>query len=219
MTPIYEIRIEGHLDTQWADWFDGISITREADGKTLLSGPVPDQPALYGLLHKVRDLGIPLVSVNLQSDAADQQNSYKFKKGAIKMVTNEKTSKLDKRVLLSTLWIVIMINLLKADILSLFIPGSAEELARTSVSTGTPIPQLMLFGAIMGEIGIVMIILSRILKRGANRWVNIIVSLLYIAYIVGGGVLYPHYIFIATVEVFCLLLILWNAWKWSGSEE
>ena len=82
-TPIYEIRIEGHLDTQWADWFDGMSITREADGKTLLSGPVPDQPALYGLLHKVRDLGIPLVSVNLQSDVADQQNSYKFKKGTI----------------------------------------------------------------------------------------------------------------------------------------
>jgi hypothetical protein len=60
----YQIRIEGHLGSQWTDWFDGLSVTHEADGKTLLSGPVPDQPALYGLLRKVRDLGMPLVSVN-----------------------------------------------------------------------------------------------------------------------------------------------------------
>ena len=64
MSKNYQIRIEGHLDSQWTDWFDGFSITLEADGKTLLSGPVPDQPALYGLLRKVRDLGMPLVSVS-----------------------------------------------------------------------------------------------------------------------------------------------------------
>jgi hypothetical protein len=64
MSKIYQIRIEGHLGNQWADWFDGLDISREADGKTLLSGPVPDQPALYRLLKKVRDLGMPLVSVN-----------------------------------------------------------------------------------------------------------------------------------------------------------
>ncbi|MBK8417505.1 DUF4386 domain-containing protein [Candidatus Villigracilis saccharophilus] len=64
MAQEYQIRIEGHLGNQWADWFDGFSITLEADGKTLLSGPVPDQPALYGLLRKVRDLGMPLISVN-----------------------------------------------------------------------------------------------------------------------------------------------------------
>lgn len=64
MTKNYQIRIEGHLGNQWVDWFDGLSVTLETDGKTLLSGPVPDQPALYGLLRKVRDLGMPLVSVN-----------------------------------------------------------------------------------------------------------------------------------------------------------
>jgi hypothetical protein len=64
MSKNYQIRIEGHLGSQWADWFDGFSVTLETDGKTLLSGPVPDQPALYGLLRKVRDLGMPLVSVN-----------------------------------------------------------------------------------------------------------------------------------------------------------
>lgn len=134
------------------------------------------------------------------------------------MATNGKTSKLDTKILLSILWIVVMINMLKADILSLFIPGAAEELARTSASTGTPIPQLMLGGAIMMEISIVMIILSRVLKCGTNRWVNIIVSIITIVFVVGGGAAYPHYIFIATVEVFCLLLILWNAWKWKNAE-
>ena len=64
MTHFYEIRIKGHLDAQWQDWFDGMSVTLEADETTLLSGLVPDQPALYGLLRKVRDLGLPLVSLN-----------------------------------------------------------------------------------------------------------------------------------------------------------
>ena len=128
------------------------------------------------------------------------------------------TKKIDVKVLLSTLWIVVMINLLKADILSLYIPGSAEELAKTSASTGTPIPQLMLGGAIIMEVSIAMIIFSRVLKYHANRLVNIITSLITIAYVVSGGIAYPHYIFIATVEVICLLLIIWLAWKWHNPE-
>lgn len=128
------------------------------------------------------------------------------------------SKKIDTKVLLSTLWIVVMVNMLKADILSLFIPGATEELAKTSASTGTPIPLLMLGGAIMMEISIAMILLSRVLKYGVNRWGNIIVSLITIAFVVGGGVSYPHYIFIATVEVICLLLVLWNAWKWRKPE-
>jgi Family of unknown function (DUF6326) len=129
------------------------------------------------------------------------------------------TKKIDTKTLLSTLWVIIMINMLKADILSLYIPGSAEELAKTSASAGISIPQLMLSGAIMMEISIVMIILSRVLKYSVNRWVNIIVSLITIAFVVGGGVSYPHYIFIAAVEVACLLLIIWNAWKWRNLED
>ena len=128
------------------------------------------------------------------------------------------TKKFDTKVLLSTLWIVVMINMLKADILSLFIPGALDELAKTSASTGTPIPQLMLGGAIMMEISIVMIVLSRVLKYGVNRWVNIIVSIITIVFVVGGGVSYPHYIFIAAVEVLCLLSIIWFAWKWRNPE-
>jgi hypothetical protein len=60
---VYEIRIKGHLGSQWTDWFDGLTITLEEDGHTLLAGPVVDQAALHGLLKKVRDLGMPLVSV------------------------------------------------------------------------------------------------------------------------------------------------------------
>ena len=60
---VYQIRIEGHLGHQWKDWFGNLSISLEGNGDTLLTGPVIDQTALYGLLKKVRDLGIPLVSV------------------------------------------------------------------------------------------------------------------------------------------------------------
>ena len=128
------------------------------------------------------------------------------------------TKKLDTKVLLSTLWIVVMINMWKADILSLFIPGVVEEVARTSVSTGASIPQLMLIGAIMGQLGIAMIILSRVLKYGINRWANIVVGIVTIAYVWGGAAAYPHYIFIATVETLCLLLIIWFASTWRNVE-
>ena len=60
---VYQIRIKGHLGHQWTDWFEGMTITLEEGGVTLLTGPVADQAALHGLLRKVRDLGIPLISV------------------------------------------------------------------------------------------------------------------------------------------------------------
>ncbi|HEX2756385.1 MAG TPA: hypothetical protein VHM48_13025 [Candidatus Limnocylindrales bacterium] len=59
----YEIRLTGHLDAHWTTWFDGLSVSREVDGTTVISGPIADQSALHGVLQRVRDLGLPLVSV------------------------------------------------------------------------------------------------------------------------------------------------------------
>jgi hypothetical protein len=60
---VYQIRVKGHLGSQWQDWFGGLTVTLEDNGETLLTGPVVDQAALHGLIKKVRDLGMPLVSV------------------------------------------------------------------------------------------------------------------------------------------------------------
>lgn len=63
-TKVYQIKIKGHLGSQWSDWFDSLTITPDEDGNTLLTGSVIDDAALHGLLKKVRDLGMPLISFN-----------------------------------------------------------------------------------------------------------------------------------------------------------
>jgi hypothetical protein len=79
---IYQIRIKGHLGRQWTDWFEGLTITLEENGETLLTGPVVDDAALHGLLKKVRDLGMPLLSVNRvepgQADAPDVKQKMRL---------------------------------------------------------------------------------------------------------------------------------------------
>jgi hypothetical protein len=99
------------------------------------------------------------------------------------MDTNKKAT--DTKTLLSTLWIVVMINMLKADILSLYIPGIHEEMAE--FLGATPVSQMMLVAAIMMEISIAMIFLSRVLKYKANRWANIIIGVITIVWVIGGG--------------------------------
>ncbi len=70
----YEIRVQGHLHPRWAAWFDGLDLAEETGGVTVLHGPVVDQAALHGLLHKLRDVGLPLVSVS-QVDEVDASTS------------------------------------------------------------------------------------------------------------------------------------------------
>ena len=77
---IYQIRIKGHLGHEWENWFEGLTLTALENGETLLTGPVADQAALYGLLRKVRDLGMPLLSVNRvkpgQAEASDANATH-----------------------------------------------------------------------------------------------------------------------------------------------
>ncbi len=102
-----------------------------------------------------------------------------------------------------------------ADILSLMDPTSPIR----NIMAGAPMPSgQLLAGAFVMETSIIMILLSQILKRNVNRWVNIIIGMLNILFIVTGGH-GLYYIFFASLEVMSLLLIIWFAWKWSKSEE
>jgi len=77
---VYQIRIECHLDNQWANWFGGMTITLEENGDTLLTGPIADQAALFGLLKKIRDLGLPLVSLNRVEPGKPDMSSTSLEK-------------------------------------------------------------------------------------------------------------------------------------------
>jgi hypothetical protein len=72
--PIYQIRIAGLLDYSWSDWFEGLTINHTADGATTLTGPLPDQAALHGVLNKIRDLGLTLLMVSVEPAVPDDEN-------------------------------------------------------------------------------------------------------------------------------------------------
>ena len=74
---VYQIRIKGHLSPQWTGWFEGLTITLEDNGDTLLTGSVIDQAALHGLLKKVRDLGVPLLSINSVEPGRQDESEFK----------------------------------------------------------------------------------------------------------------------------------------------
>jgi len=134
------------------------------------------------------------------------------------MNSEKTTDKTDLKVKLSILWIVVMFNMIFADVLTLYIPENLEEI----ITRSTPVQiteGLMLVMAIIIEIPIIMIFLSRVLKYRANRWANIIAGVITILFVVAGGSLVLHYIFFATIEVLCLSLIIWYAWKWPTHER
>lgn len=74
---VYQIRIKGHLGAQWTDWFEGLTITLREEGDTLLTGTVVDQAALHGILKKVRDLGMPLLSVSSTATGREDASDVK----------------------------------------------------------------------------------------------------------------------------------------------
>ena len=119
---------------------------------------------------------------------------------------------------ISTLWVVVMFNMVFADILTFIKPGALQELWAGQAGVHIT-PGLLLGFAILTEIPIAMIFASRILKRGANRWANTVAAVITAAYVVGGGSLTPHYVFFAAVEIACMALIVWSVWTRRDSES
>lgn len=135
------------------------------------------------------------------------------------MDTKQQIREMDIREKLSMLWIVVMFSMVFADILTFITPGVLEEMM-TGYADEIQLGQgILLAFAILLEIPILMIFLSRVLKYKANRWANIIASIVTIIFVIGGGSLYLHYIFFATIELVCMLLIICYAWKWSNEKE
>lgn len=116
----------------------------------------------------------------------------------------------DMKVRLSTLWVFVMFNMVFADIVGFLNPGALEGMIAMKPAQG-----LLLAFSILLEIPIAMIVLSRLLQHRANRWANIIAGVITILWVIGGGNTSVSYIFFATIEVACMLLIVWYAWKWT----
>jgi hypothetical protein len=120
----------------------------------------------------------------------------------------------DVRGKLSTLWIVVLLNMIYADILGFLNPELLRGLM-TGYAEGVRVTQQLLVGsAVILEIPILMVLLSRILARTVNRWANFVATAVTAAFIIGGGSAHPHYLFLAAIELVCLALILRHAWRW-----
>ena len=132
------------------------------------------------------------------------------------MKTNNKTVETkDRKVILSTLWIFAMFNYLYADVFGLFFNPAAHT------ETQSMTQEAVLAFAIMMEIAIAMVLLSRLLKYGANRWANIIAGIFHtalVAWSLTGATPALSYVFFASIEIVCTLFIAWYAWKWSNPE-
>jgi len=118
---------------------------------------------------------------------------------------------------ISTLWVVVMFSMVFADIVGMMMPGVLTSMSAGQV--GVPVTQgLLLVFAILLEIPIAMIFVSRILKPVANRWANTVAAVITTLFVVGGGSPYLHYYFFAAVEIACMALIVWTVWARPSSE-
>jgi hypothetical protein len=139
------------------------------------------------------------------------------------MNTNSKTAKMDTKILLILLWVFFTVNFMFADTLTSLEPGVLAMTMTGYTADGTvKITEGFLLGtAVMFEIPFAMIVLSWVLKYRVNRWANIIAATLFIFAQISSlflGVPSPAYMFYSVVEIAGLLLIVWNAWKWSNPE-
>ena len=139
------------------------------------------------------------------------------------MNTNEKTDEMiDRKVILSTLWIFVTVNYIFCDVLTLMNPEELKQIMTGAVGSLQITQEFLLGAAILMEIPFAMIILSRVLQHKANRWANIIAGAIltsgqFLSLFVGTPPTL-HYIFFSTIEIACTLFIVWYAWKWLNPE-
>ncbi len=129
----------------------------------------------------------------------------------------KQNQKIGMKVKLSTLWIVVMFNMAFADILTFLTPGVIKDIVEGTMEVQVNEVLLLVF-AILLEIPIMMIFLSRVLSYKANRRTNIVAAVITTLFVIGGGSPYLHYIFFASIETILMLFIIWNAWKWKRNE-
>lgn len=138
------------------------------------------------------------------------------------MSTNENTAKMDRQVLLSTLWIFVMFNYLYCDVVGLMDPALLNQFISGQIGNMRITQGFLLGASILMEIPIAMILLSRILKYKVNRWANIIAGTLMTIVQVSSlfvGTPKTYYIFFSIIEISCTVFIVWYAWKWLGSSN
>jgi Sec-independent protein secretion pathway component TatC len=124
----------------------------------------------------------------------------------------------DMKVKISTLWIVVMLNMVSADIIGFMNPGDLQKILTGNIGINITHELLLIFSILM-EIPIAMVFLSRVLNSRLNRWANIIAGAITIVFVIGGGDTYLSYIFFASVEAMCILLIIRYAWRLPEQEE
>jgi Family of unknown function (DUF6326) len=134
------------------------------------------------------------------------------------MDTNKKMTAMDRKAMLSTVWIFVLLNTLFRDIHELFRPGMLEQMMTGTVNGVQVTEVFLLLSAIVVGIPIAMVLLSRVLTYRVNRWANIIAGILTIAVVLANGVRDLDDMFFATIGVVALALIIWYAWKWPNPE-
>ncbi len=222
-SPVYQIRLRGQLGSHWTDWFEGLAVTLDEDGNTLLTGPVTDQAALHGLLKKVRDLGMPLLSViQVPLNETHHNNTQEGdpRMNTIRRTTESEGMKINVKVKLSALWVALMLVYIYADIISLFRPGVVDEMAAGRMGPFPATQGSLLAAAALMLIPAVMAALSITLKPRVNRWTNITLGVLYTFVNIGNliGEPWAYYVLFVSAEIVLTCLITWFAWKWTKAE-